>query len=443
MSCKLLKICALSLFILLFFSCEEQIEKNKIKKMSDNERCDYLLTMTRQNDLNKIKMVVEIGVNINCYTPDGDTALHIATENGNLDIIKYLVEKKANIKIIGNATNYPIYYAIIKDRKDIVEYYLQNGFDVNEKANSYETLLVLATKKNKIEMVKFLISKNAKLDYTFYYYWTLYIALDKDFIDLFNYFMENNPDLSKEDGNINLVRLAALKNNFPILKTLIEKGLPVKGIVRDMPEVFDIDTFNSYFSNLDQSDDNLIKKYYVFEEPINTNTSENDPSYGEYIEGKYKLSDKSYEEFPLEEVERIKDILERNGYYGANTLHIAIQNNNLEMVKFLVEKGLSVSSLGDFGFNSIHYACLAKEDSIIPILDYLIEKGANYDGITTTSGNYLDLVFKRGLSPLTLAILLDKKKIIQYLKNKNAIETPEAIIKNPYLEEGEERGIGL
>ena len=114
-----------------------------------------LIDASKNGDLEKVKLLIENGADIEAKDNNGDTALILASYYRYLEIIQYLVEKGANI----NATNdngwTSLMYASKYGELETIKYLLENGADVNIKNKNGNAALDLA----KIEDIKEVLRK--------------------------------------------------------------------------------------------------------------------------------------------------------------------------------------------------------------------------------------------------------------------------------------------
>ena len=134
------------------------IVAGRLNKEEEKEKYrDYysLINASKNGDLEKVKLLIENGANIEVKDNNGDTALILASYYRRLEIVKYLVEKGANI----NATNdngwTSLMYASKYGELETIKYLLENGADVNIKNKNGNAALDLA----KIEDIKEVLRK--------------------------------------------------------------------------------------------------------------------------------------------------------------------------------------------------------------------------------------------------------------------------------------------
>ena len=113
-------------------------------------------------DLEKVKLLVENGADIEETDRYNFTALLEAIHYQCLDIVKFLVKQGANInaKIVNNCT--ALHIAVDKNNLEMVKFLVENSADVEAKNDYEQTALDIAIGYKKTEIVEFL--KNAKLE---------------------------------------------------------------------------------------------------------------------------------------------------------------------------------------------------------------------------------------------------------------------------------------
>ena len=120
--------------------------------------------LLEQGKEDKNKKVEKSNYDLKFY--EGDTPIHVASQNGHLLIVKYLIEKQnvdKNIK--GNCQRTPLHYACSNGHLLIVKYFIENqNVDKDIKGYANKTPLHYACENGHIEIVKYLISKYANVE---------------------------------------------------------------------------------------------------------------------------------------------------------------------------------------------------------------------------------------------------------------------------------------
>lgn len=125
-------------------------------------RQSYLNDAIETKDLNKIKIMVQLGANVNLVDEEGGAPLAQAVKTGKKDIVAYLLAKGADINGAGAYT--PLMVAL-NGYPDIdmnmVTYLLENGADINKPDRSGGTVLKDALIYGKTKLVRYLLEKGA------------------------------------------------------------------------------------------------------------------------------------------------------------------------------------------------------------------------------------------------------------------------------------------
>jgi ankyrin repeat protein len=188
-------------------------------------------------NIDKVRLLVDAGVDVNARSKQGMTALLIAASNaGSIDIVRLLIAKGARIgggetaapaeggtegmpqqkKASGEGRFTPLLAAAIANDLDMVRLFIEKGVDVNAATGHGDTPIQFAASAGNLAMVKLLLAKGADVN-----------AATTD-------------ALKVRKGPIALNHLTALMNAAPygtpeLLKTLIDAGAQVNAKdIRDM-----------------------------------------------------------------------------------------------------------------------------------------------------------------------------------------------------------------
>ena len=129
--------------------------------------CKSIQQAAREGDIEHIKTLLALGVNINSRTWFGDqgSALHRASSAGRTETVKFLIEKGANVNIKDEASVLPIHRAAGSGHADIVKILLDNGaFPGPQLGYTSKVPLNYAAKGGHIEAAKVLLEHGAYID---------------------------------------------------------------------------------------------------------------------------------------------------------------------------------------------------------------------------------------------------------------------------------------
>jgi ankyrin repeat protein len=143
---------------------ESFIDYYDISKMNKNDYNYLWFSCAKYNKIEKIKELINLGVDVNIKDKNGSTALIYASRNGYKDIVELLLKYKADINIKNKFGNTALIYALRNGYKEIVELLLKYKADVNIKDNYGSTALILASYNGHIEIVELLLKHGADVN---------------------------------------------------------------------------------------------------------------------------------------------------------------------------------------------------------------------------------------------------------------------------------------
>jgi len=184
------------------------------------------------NDFNKIKNLVENGINLH---QDNDTAFLIASYFGNIKIIDYLLSKGADINAFSIKTydendRYYLYgnalsLAIDNSQWRAFDYLLEKGINL-ELNDSLALKRVIS--KGELERVKQLVRKGAEIHEPNALLITISEKTEKKW-EIAQYFIDETT-VDIHSNNDFALRFSCLQKNFETVKKLVEKGANVNAI---------------------------------------------------------------------------------------------------------------------------------------------------------------------------------------------------------------------
>ncbi|MCR4623759.1 MAG: ankyrin repeat domain-containing protein [Alphaproteobacteria bacterium] len=68
--------------------------------------------------------------------------------------------------------------------------------------------------------------------------------------------------------------------------------------------------------------------------------------------------------------------LNKKASNGASSTEIAIQNNHVDIAKYLIEHGVSVNATDNNGMGLLNHAIVTNFENSVDLVKYLIEKGS-------------------------------------------------------------------
>ncbi len=116
-----------------------------------------LLIAGYRNQLDAVKVLLELGANVNALSEDG-TVLTAACYKSNVELVKILLKQHADINVKNNAGTTPLMFAIMAENEEIVKLLLANKADINAMDNANKSVMEYARECDNL-VIKQLIIK--------------------------------------------------------------------------------------------------------------------------------------------------------------------------------------------------------------------------------------------------------------------------------------------
>lgn len=310
---------------------------NKIGEYEAN----YLYYAAYNSDEKVIKYLIEDGGDVNFKSKHGETPLMIATAfNDNIDLIKLLINSGANINQSNNSGYTPILYSAINSNIDVIKLLVSNGANLFDKTKSENNALHIAAVNNpNSNMIKYLVKNGLDLfseDYLGQIPFEK--AVMNNNFDVFRTFLvlDKNLIFYENEYKNNVLYFSAYNENKEILDVLINSE----------KQLFDINSRNdlgyTYLWPAVIYNENIEVMKLLINQGVNISARD--------YKGQTVLMAlvQSYDEKDI--VKRI-EILIKNGAdmnavnkYEDNILDIALNFNNLEVVKYFWNNKLRYST---------------------------------------------------------------------------------------------------
>jgi len=300
--------------------------------------------------------------------------LHLACENGHLTIVHFLMQQgyavNETTKYNGNTqSSYylnktPLMYACNHGSRPIIEYLVENGANVNAADSNLCTPLLYACQCGSKDIVEYLVLNGADVFAQDNYQCTaLHFLYEYDSLNLVQYLVSSGLDVNSiNKGNGTPLHKACKVGNLNVVRYLVENGAKVDAKSSD--QVSTPIQCAVYYGHID------ILKYLISIYPD---------------KGLLKTDCHSALQFSAEKgtidifkclSQTVGNLLSDGVYY----LYVAAGKGDLEMVKYLVQKGIDVNGplkVSKFPRGSPLY--LAYESNRSDIIDYLTQQGADID----------------------------------------------------------------
>ncbi len=321
----------------------------------------------------KINQLIKEKNDINFVNEKGETALLIASSNGELKLAKSLIERGANVNVKDMEGKSPFTRAVLHGSRKTVKLLLDNGADISERINNNSALFIALDKRN-FKLAKLLIEYGANIEErsNLYRKTVLMYATEKNCIEIVKMLMKINSDANNTNDLHEALNCAATLGNLEIMKLLWEKLGDFK---KYGEEALLASSFMGYID--------IVK--WLIEEGTDPNIEINIRNFN-YS----NITPQNSEPFsitPLIVVAKKSHTLETGKFLiekGAdinrkNSLNFtplmsASKNGNLELVKLLLKLDVDINSKDNYGKTAIFYAITNKHTEIAKIL---LEKNIN------------------------------------------------------------------
>ena len=379
--------------------------------------------------------LVENGADILIENGDGCSALHAAAEGGNLDIVKWLIKKGLDVKEQCDYDRSCLYHAAKSGNIEMIKWFIDKGLDIKTKDFGERTVLHCAAEGGSVEAVQWLVEQgldindvilllnrptrliggNFLIDSDNNEFDLLSIAARAGNLKLVQWLVEQGMD---PVGNNNVLRAAVKGGHIEIVEWLVNQGAKVN---RDKNLLF-YATLNGNLklvqylvkqgADIKKSEDvlqgaaysgNMELIQWLIEHGADDNSNENSSILAYAIDS----HDVNVLRFFVEDKKiNVNTSISSARYYSP--LEYAVNTNDFEMVKYLVEHGASINPRHGFSVVPFWFS-LYMDDGDPEIIQYLFER----DYVFITLCGFLSLI----------VILITSYIIYRNIRSKKPVET--------------------
>jgi len=280
---------------------------------------EFAFASASRNDVSFLKIMVSNGADLNrAYEKYNlSTPLHIAAEYGSKEVVQYLGEIGVDLDVFNGSSLSPLMIAVFKGNYEVANILLELGAKINIKNKVNYSGLFLATANGYLDAIDFFLKNKADMYTTGGFHGDMAmhiyignmlnnnIAIDINVIKLY---LENGYDPNyKDEYGYQLIHSLAMQNNVEVVKLLEKYDI-------DYNAIADLEITPLWISGMSNSLETL--SYLI----------------GKGARIDYKISN------------------------GKTILMWAVQNNQTDLVKRLVELGASLSCKDIEGKTAIDYA---------------------------------------------------------------------------------------
>lgn len=126
-----------------------------ISPLSANNNFD-LKKAARTGNLELVKLLVDMGTDVNAKGYGAATALHYASVNGHIDVVQFLIKQGADVNSADDKGGTALIYSVWKRHIKIVRILIKSGANVNAITNDGRTALGVAQAEGDVGIEKIL-----------------------------------------------------------------------------------------------------------------------------------------------------------------------------------------------------------------------------------------------------------------------------------------------
>ncbi|XP_062595975.1 serine/threonine-protein phosphatase 6 regulatory ankyrin repeat subunit C-like [Saccostrea cucullata] len=393
----------------------------------DNNGENALHDAAWAGNIDLLNFLLEKGFDIKSKRNDGKTVLHLCCMNGKLEMCKYLVNTYPHLlDVKDNNGENALHDAASGGNIDLLNILLEKGFDVKTKRNDGKTVLHLCCMRGKLEMCKYLVNTYPHLlDFKDNNGGNaLHNAAWGGNIDLLNFLLEKGSDVETKRNNGKTVLHQCCMNG---------KLQMCKYLVNTYPHLLDVKDNNGENALHDAAwGGNIDLLNFLLEKGFDVKTKTNDGKTVLHqccMNGELEMCKYLVNTYP-----HLLDVKDNN---GGNALHDAAWAGNIDLLNFLLEKGLDVKTKRNDGKTVLHLCCMTGKldmcrylvNTYPHLLDVKDNNGGNALLAAAWGGNidFLNFVVEKGFdienkrndgkTALHLCCMNGKLNMCKYLVN--------------------------
>lgn len=387
-----------------------------------NESNDYgvspLMSAVSYNpNIEIFNYLIENGADISAVDNRGCNVLMYSMLNPNINIAKRLIDLGADVQVKTPAENENLLMIALKNGANLekVEYLLSLGIDINENGKrGFPAIYYSASYNTDIEVLDYLIKKGADVNFTpeFNPKFNLLIgaAVNKN-PDIIKYLISKGLDINARDNtSCTPLLVAATNSNLEVFYTLVQMGADIKAVDHDNNNVLLMaSAYNENYQIIPlllQMGFSLDYRNDLGENALIAATKNRNPEIFQVL----MLNSGAYSNKEI-----AKKYLNSADIYGNTLLMHAIKNNNVEIIKYLIDKGADVNEKDRYNKTVLIHAVSNITD--LNIIELLINAGANVNAEDICGFDVINYAAMKNTNPEIIKLLMNKGSNVKRIYN--------------------------
>ncbi|XP_062608649.1 putative ankyrin repeat protein RF_0381 [Saccostrea cucullata] len=290
----------------------------------------------------------------------GETILHAACENGHYNMGEYLLSKYPQLLDVCSTDGYNVLHAAaLGGNVDLFKYLSSKGLNVYCKTNNGVTVFHMCCDEGREEMFRYLVNRYPGLTSVIDNKgWTvLHSACWGGNVEIVSFLIDKGMDINtlSNDGR-SILHRACLNGKFEVCEYLVE----------NYPHLLDVKDKSSNTVLHDAARGGNVQIIeLLIEKKMDIKILQKE---GDTILHQCCRSCKM--EMCEHLVNHYSELLEIRYNFGLTVLHSACCGGSVEIVSFLLERGMNINALSNKGKNILHIACI---NGKFEVCVYLVE----------------------------------------------------------------------
>jgi serine/threonine-protein phosphatase 6 regulatory ankyrin repeat subunit B len=375
---------------------KELLSRNAAVNLIDSTGNSSLHWAVHLGDLGILQLILNKGIGINVTNSGGGTPLYGAVFSNDKPIVEFLLNKRANPNIPNNAGIYPMHAAADNGNIEIIKALVRAGVSINMQSTAGDSVAHYATQRGNLEMLRLLINEGANQNIQNNQGLTsFYLACALKNKPIAELLLQKQPNLTLLDntGQNGLSWVAELQDTV-LLQQVLNTGINIDHQdINGKTLLFWMVQYGAYNmvdflikkgANVNLPAQNTIfplllsiakNDFAIFElltkaPLINLNLQNSEgtsPFYLACLQGNIEIATS------LQDKEVDINIINKAGYYP---IHAAVHNGHIEVIKELLKWGVDIDTKSTNGYTPLQYYCELANNQL-EVIKFLFDKGAS------------------------------------------------------------------